>query len=301
MIFLIFRIPNWVKNDTLHLHMKDRQSEVLALRLAQEAGLVPRRGFSAPPLPQNFYEMRAAQMKGVLAKFPAQDIGRSVKTADILGLHGAFKKGILGIPVRHQVQENRSRGPADLLPVADPIEDFPQEAGYLQGMGRGTDELRLFPPEAEIVFFQEENDLPRGKGITPCLQAGRLDVSQELCKEIFRVVRGGREGLGLADGSIDALLFQRYGINRFPPELPPDLLTRLGEALQDNPLREFREFQGGADPHLPEVVGRGGTDPPDRLHGEIPEIPGNLSPWDHGEAVGLPVLGGNFRQDLRDA
>ena len=47
------------------------------------------------------------------------------------------------------------------------------------------------------------------------------------------------------------------GIDRLPPEFPPDFHTGLGETLPDGVFRESGKLQSGSDPQLIEIVCRG--------------------------------------------
>ncbi len=114
-------------------------------------------------------------------------------------------------------------------------------------------------------------------------------------------LRGRREGLGLADRRIAALLFRGHRVNGLAPQFLPDLDPGLGEFFPDEGFREFREFQGRPDPHLVEVIRGGGPDPPDIPHGQVPDEFRDLAPGDCREAVGLVVLGSDLGKHLGDA
>lgn len=240
-------------------------------------------------------------MQGVLAVFSAQGIRRFVKLSDLFRLHRVLKEGVLDRGVGDEVEEDDARGPVEFPPVVELIEKLLEDGGELQRIHGGACQLHFHPCGIEIVFLQDWDDLSGRERVATRLDAGRFQVSEEMGKEVFPVARGRGKGFHLADGGVDALLFGQHGIDRFTPQLSPDLYAGFCEALLHGLFRESGEFEGRFDPHLVQIAGRGVTDAPYFFHREILEIPGNQSSGDDGESVRLLVLGGNLGEDLGKA
>ncbi len=120
-------------------------------------------------------------------------------------------------------------------------------------------------------------------------------------EQVFPVAGRRGEGLHLADGGVDALLFRYYGVCGFSPQLPPDLHAGLREALPYRVFRQPGELESGSDPHLVQIAGCGMADAPYLFYRKRLEVAGDGSSRNDGETVRLLMFGSRLGEHLGEA
>jgi hypothetical protein len=248
-----------------HLPVEEGHTQVLAVRFAEKLGLLPDRGFAPPAPAQDLDGVGGAQVQGVLAEFPAQAVQGAVEFPDPLRPEGILEEAVLDAGIGRQFEQDDARGPVELPGTVQVIEERPQEEGKFHGVGRGAAEPGLPAFRGEVVLPEQGREHAGGEPVAPGLDAGRLEIPQQVGEEVLRGFRGRCEGLYLADGGVGAFLLRGDGVDRFSPQFLPGLHARLGEALSHDLLREPGEIQGRPDAHLAQVARRGGANAPNRF------------------------------------
>ena len=222
--------------------LEEGQAQVSAAGFAVEPGLFADDGRSPAAFAPDLEGVGGAEVEGVLPVFPGEGVDRLVELPDLLRPEGVLEEGLLDPRILDEVHQDDAGRPVNLVALVHPVEQAAEQIGELQREGRGAVEFRLPALRVEVLLLQEDADPPGGEAVAPRLDAGRLQVPQQVGEEVIPV--GGRrgEGLRLADRGVDALLLRQDGIDRLPPELPPDLLAGLREPLPDRLLRKVGEL-----------------------------------------------------------
>src|SRR3954453_10177241 len=95
-----------------------------------------------------------------------------------------------------------------------------------------------------VLCFYKRKNVSSGKMITPCLDAGELDVFVKLQEHQLLISGRRSEGARLADALVYGFLFCVHQIDRRAVELVPYLLVRLGEGGVDPGLITPGEGEG---------------------------------------------------------
>ncbi len=76
------------------------------------------------------------------------------------------------------------------MPLPQAAEGVPEDFRQLQGIGGRAGEAHLRGGEGEVLPLEEEDEAPGRQVVAPGLDAGRLNVPEELGEEVIRVRRG---------------------------------------------------------------------------------------------------------------
>ena len=197
--------------QSLRLRLEEGQAQVFAAGLAVELRLFADGGRSAAAFAPDLEEVGGAEVEGVLPVFPGEGVDRLVELPDLLRLQGIFEEGVLDPRILDEVHQDNAGRPVGLVAPVHPVEQAAEQLGELQREGGGAVEFRLPPLRVEVLLLQEGGDPPGGEAVAPRLDAGRLQVPEQVGEEVIPVGCRRGEGLRLADRGVAALLPGRTG------------------------------------------------------------------------------------------
>ena len=123
----------------------------------------------------------------MLPVFAGEGVDRLVKLPDLLRPERVLEEGVLDPRILDKVHQDDAGCPVEPVALVHPVEEAAEQLGELRREGRGAVEFRLPSLRVEVLLLQEGADPPWGEAVAPRLDAGRLQVPEQVGEEVIPV------------------------------------------------------------------------------------------------------------------
>jgi len=101
------------------------------------------------------------------------------------------RRGILDPRILHEVHQDDAGCAVEVVALVQAVEEL-RRGWRAPSDGPRAVELRFAARGVEVLFFSKDGDPPGGESVAPGLDAGRLQVPQEMGEKILPIHGSGR-------------------------------------------------------------------------------------------------------------